>query len=77
MQFPSVSCRIGVFRDAVKLHVMSDFHSWLSTSRTRYSFVRLVSARNGIEPGPILRLRTEGRINSDAEDPRMRLWVGI
>lgn len=66
-----------IFRDAVKLHVMSDFHSWLSTTRTRYNFVRLVSARNDIKPGPILRLRTEGRINSDALDPNMRLWVNI
>lgn len=66
-----------IFRDAVKLHVVSDFHSWLSTTRTRYNFARLVSARNDIKPGPVLRLRTEGRINSDAHDPKMRLWVGI
>lgn len=35
-----------IFWDAVKLHAMSDFHSWLSTTRTRYNFARLVSARN-------------------------------
>ena len=65
-----------IFQDAVRLHVLSDFHSWLSTSRTRYNFMRLFSARNK-EPGPTLRLRTGSRINSDTSGPNMRLWVNI
>ena len=66
-----------IFQDAIKLHKMSAFHNWLSTSRNRYNFVRLVSARNQIQPGPIMRLRTDGRINSDSDDQRFHLWVNI
>ncbi len=66
-----------IFRDAVKLHVLSDFHDWLSTTRTRCNFMRLFSARNDVQSGPTLRLRTEGRINSDPSSPSMRLWVEI
>lgn len=66
-----------IYRDAVKLHVLADLHNFLSMSRMRYNFVRLVSSRNNIRPGPVLRLRSNGRINSDAAAIEMHVLVGV
>ena len=72
--FPSVSCRMtssGTLSSCTYCRICID---WLITTRTRYNFMRLFSARNDIKPGPILLLGAEGHIISDGRDPKMLVY---
>ncbi len=45
-------------RDAAKIHVLAHFHQRQVVEKTRFNFMRLVSARNGL-PGPTMRMHED------------------
>jgi hypothetical protein len=50
----------SIFRDAVKLHWLANFHQWRVIDRAMFNFVRLASHENGL-PEPRLILVAGGR----------------
>ncbi|MEJ7873053.1 MAG: hypothetical protein WKF67_12415 [Rubrobacteraceae bacterium] len=56
MPVPDALCR-----DAAKIHVLAHFHQRIVVERSRFNFMRLVSARNKL-PGPTMRLHEDTTI---------------
>ena len=67
----------GIFRDAVKLHVLADLHNALGFTRMMYNLMRLVSSENGLRPGPLLRLRTDSRIGHVVDLTEIRKLASV
>lgn len=67
----------GIFRDAVKLHVLADLHNVLGMTRMMYNLMRLVSSENGLRPGPLLRLRTDSRIGHVVDLTEIRKLASV
>lgn len=51
----------SLYYDAVKLHVLANFHRRVVTQLTAFNFMRRVSSENGL-PGPKLRFNADGRV---------------
>jgi hypothetical protein len=58
----------SIFRNAVKLHWLANFHQSTVTHRMMFNFVRLVSQENGL-PDPRLILQTGGRVGREWGSP--------
>lgn len=67
----------GIFRDAVKLHVMADLHNALGFTRMMYNLMRLVSSDNEVRPGPLLRLRIDSRIGHVVDLTEIRKLASV
>ncbi len=67
----------AIFHDAVKLHVLADLHNLLGITRMTYNLMRLVSSENGLQPGPLLRLKTMSRIGHVVEPTEIRKLASV
>ncbi len=60
-----------IFRDAVKLHWMANFHQWRVIDRAMFNFLRLVADENGL-PDPQLLLLSGGGVGREWGSPEAR-----
>lgn len=58
----------SIFRDAVKLHWLANFHQWRVIDRAMFNFMRLVSHENGL-PDPRLILLAGGGVGREWGSP--------
>ncbi|MDP9477614.1 MAG: hypothetical protein M3R38_18340 [Actinomycetota bacterium] len=63
-----------IFRDAVKLHWLANFHQWRVIDRAMFNFVRLVSQKNGL-PEPHLLLLMGGGVGREWGSPET--WASV
>ncbi len=63
-----------IFRDAVKLHWLANFHQWRVIDRAMFNFARLVSQENGL-PDPRLILVSGGGVGREWGSPEN--WASV
>ena len=64
----------SIFRDAVKLHWLANFHQWRVMDRAMFNFLRLVAEKNGT-PDPRLLLRIGGAVGREWGSPEN--WASV